>query len=211
VSARRAAFLFGTAALFAGACGGIKTVSKDGYRALLVFSSGERYDIAVRGESRRVEGRFGGSSLVKILRPDLKTIWQYRPSTHRILQEPWAATDELVPGYPLDPHFDSAAYAHRFAGEIRQIGDGVHGIHPCDRYEMRLTSGDRVTIWAARDLERLPVRVEHDRRDASNQYQPVSDTQLLDVRIGADEDLFEKPKGYKAVGSYEELGGAASK
>jgi hypothetical protein len=76
---------------------------------------------------------------------------------------------------------------------------------------MRLASGDRVTIWAARDLERLPVRVEHDRKDASNQYQPVSDTQLLDVRIGADEDLFEKPKGYRPVGAYEELGGAAPK
>ncbi len=202
---RCAALLLTAAALWVVACGGIKTVSRDGYRALLVFSSGERYDIAVRGESRRVEGRFGGSSLVKILRPDLQKVWQYRPSTRRILEEPWAATDELVPGYPLDPHFDSAAYAHRFAGEIRQIGDGVHGIHPCDRYEMRLPSGDRVTIWAARDLERLPVRLEHDRRDASNLFQPLSDTQLLDVRIGADEDLFEKPKGYKSVGSYEEL------
>ena len=205
MSMRCAALLLAAAALWAVACGGIKTVSRDGYRALLVFSSGERYDIAVRGESRRVEGRFGGSSLVKILRPDLQKVWQYRPSTRRILEEPWAATDELVPGYPLDPHFDSAAYAHRFAGEIRQIGDGVHGIHPCDRYEMRLPSGDRVTIWAARDLERLPVRLEHDRRDASNLFQPLSDTQLLDVRIGADEDLFEKPKGYKPVGSYEEL------
>jgi hypothetical protein len=194
-----------TAALFSGSCGGIKTVSKDGHRALLVFSSGERYPIAVAGEKRRVEGDFDGSKLVKVFRPDLGKIWQYRPSTRRILEETWSPTDELVPAYPLEPRFDPAAYAQRFGGEIRQIGDGVHGIHPCDRYLLSLPSGDRVTIWAARDLERLPVRVEHEKKDATNQWQSVSDTQLLDVRIGADADLFEKPKGYTPVKSYSEL------
>jgi len=70
---------------------------------------------------------------------------------------------------------------------------------------MTLPSGDRVTVWAARDFERLPVRVEHEKKDSSNLFQPVSDTQLLDVRIGADENLFEKPKGYTPVKSYSEL------
>jgi hypothetical protein len=203
---RRAALLAVlAAALFSGSCGGIKVVSKDGYRALLVFSSQEQYPIAVAGEKRRVEGDFDGSKLVKIFRPDLGKIWQYRPSTRRILEEAWSPSDELVPGYPLEPRLDTAAYAQRFGGEIRQIGDGVHGIHPCDRYLLSLPSGDRVTIWAARDLERLPVRIEHEKRDATNQWQSVSDTQLLDVRIGADADLFEKPKGYTPVKSYSEL------
>jgi hypothetical protein len=202
---RAGALLLAAAALSASACGGIKTVSKDGYRALLVFSSGERYQIAVRGEKRRVEGQFDGSTLVKILRPDLGKIWQYRPSTRRILEESWSQ-DELVPGYPLEPRFDPGAYAQRFTGEVKQIGDGVHGIHPCDRYQMTLPSGDRVTVWAARDLERLPVRVEHEKKDSSNLFQTVSDTQLLDVRIGAGASLFEKPKGYTSVKSYAELG-----
>jgi hypothetical protein len=70
---------------------------------------------------------------------------------------------------------------------------------------LSLPSGDRVTISAARDLERLPVRVEHEKKDAMNQWQLVSDTQLLDVRIGADTDLFEKPKGYTPVKSYSEM------
>ncbi len=194
------------AASLAASCGGLKTVSGDGYRALLVFTKQDRYAIAVRGEKRRVEGIFEGSTLVKILRPDLGRIWQFRPSTKKILEEKWSLTDELVPGYPLEPHFDSAAYAHRFGGAIRRIDDGAHGIHPCDRYRMILPSGDRVILWAARDLERLPVRVEHEKRGQSDEYQPVTDTQLLDVRIGADEDLFEKPKGYTPVRSYEELG-----
>jgi hypothetical protein len=202
----------GTGAWLAGAlllaafCGDIKTVPKDGYRALLVFSSGERYQLAVRGEKRRVEGHFDGSTLVKVYRPDLGKIWQFRPTKLRLLEEAWSPTDEIVPGYPLDPRFDSAAYAQRFGGEGRQIGDGVHGIHPCDRYQMDLPSGDRVTVWAARDLERLPVRVEHEKKNAGNEWVTVSDTQLLDVRIGADPGLFEKPKGYTPVKSYSELG-----
>jgi hypothetical protein len=49
------------------------------------------------------------------------------------------------------------------------------------------------------------VRVEHEKKDATNQWQTVSDTLLLDVRIGADPDLFEKPKGYAPVKSYSEL------
>ena len=193
------------AGLLANSCGGIKTVSRDGYRALLVFSSGERYSIAVAGEKRRVEGDFDGSKLVKIFRPDLAKIWQYRPATRRILEEAWSPSDELAPGYPFEPRFDQAAYAERFGGEIRQIGEGVHGIHPCDRYLLSLPSGNRVTISAARDLERLPVRVEHEKKDATNQWQTVSDTQLLDVRIGANPDLFEKPKGYTPVKAYSEL------
>src|SRR5215813_12853387 len=109
-------------ALLAGSfCGGIKTVSRDGYRALAAFSSGERYQIAVRGEKRRVEGDFDGSRLVKILRPDLAKVWQYRPSSKRVLEEPWTQQDELIPGYPLEPRFDPAAYAQRFNGAIRQI------------------------------------------------------------------------------------------
>jgi hypothetical protein len=204
-SRRVAGVLLAAAFLLAASCGDIKTVPKDGYRALLVFSFGERYQLAVRGEKRRVAGAFDGSELVKVFRPDLGKVWQFRPSTHRLLEEAWSPIDEIVPGYPLDPRFDSAAYAQRFGGEIRQIGDGVHGIHPCDRYQMNLPSGDRATVWAARDLERLPVHVEHEKRDAANQWVPVSDTQLLDVRIGADPDLFEKPKGYTPVKSYSQL------
>ena len=45
------------------------------YRALAAFSSGQRYQIAVRGEKRRVEGTLDGSTLVKVLRPDLAKIW----------------------------------------------------------------------------------------------------------------------------------------
>jgi len=191
--------------LITAACGAPKTISRDGYRALLVFGPNEKYSIAVHGEKRRVEGSLDGSPLVKIMRPDLGKIWQFRPSTKKILEQEWEPTDEIVPGYPLEPRFDAEAYAHRFGATWKQIGDGVHGIHPCDRYEMSLPSGDRAYVWAARDLERLPVRIEHEKKDKDNEYQPFTDTQLLDVRIGADPELFEKPKGFTAVSSYSGL------
>lgn len=192
-------------ALAALSCGGPVTISKDGYRALLVYSEEDRFQIAVRGESVRVTGTVDGSEVVKIVRPDLKKSWQFRPSTRRIFESAWAPTDEAVPGYPLSSGFDPEAYADRFDGEIERIDDATHGLHPCERYRLALPSGDVATIWVARDLERLVVRIEHAKRDGEDEYQPFTDTQLLDVKAGADEKLFEPPKGYASVDSYEKL------
>lgn len=198
------------AALAAVSCGdmGPRIPSRDGYRAILAFSKDDRYEIFVRGEKRRVEGVIDGSRLVKIARPDLRTVWQFRPDTRKIFETAWGPQDEIVPGYPLDPKFDPAAYADRFgaASTIRRIGDAAHGLHPCDRWMMTLPSGDVVTIYAARDLERLVVRIEHEKKDAKDEMQPFASSELLDIRPGVKDDLFEKPKGYTAVSSYEALG-----
>jgi len=192
--------------LLASRCGGgLKTISKDGYEAILSFSKEERFHVAVRGESKRVEAPVGGAPLVKVMRPDLGKVWQYRPTTKTLLETAWSPTDEIVPGYPLEPKFDPHAYADRFGAKIRQIGDAAHGLHPCERWEMSLPSTDVVVVWVARDLERLPVKVEQMKKDASDEYQPFTTTELLDVRVGADPDLFEKPKGYEAVKSFQEL------
>lgn len=189
----------------AAACGGIRTVSRDGYRAKLVFSPGETYRIAVRGEWRRADGTVDGAPIVKIMRPDLKETWQLRPSSKRILAEAWSPTDEIVPGFPLDPKFDQQAYGGRFQATVTKISDGPFGGHPCDRYRLDLPSGDRAIVWAARDLERLPIRVEHEKKKSEDEYQPFLDVQLQEIRVGAEESLFEKPKGYTPVRSYEEL------
>jgi len=186
------------------ACGGIRTISRDGYRAQIVFGGQERYAIALRGEKRRVEGDFEGSKLVKIMRPDLGKTFQFRPSTKKLFEEPWHPTDEIVPGYPLEPAFDPHAYADRFHATVQRIDDAIHGIHPCERFSFALPSGDFVTVWVARDLERLPVKVEHEKKK-DEELAPFKVVELLDIRIGADPDLFEKPKGYTAVRSYQEL------
>lgn len=187
------------------ACGSPKTISKDGYRAQLVYSPEDRFQIAVRGENVRVTGTVDGSEIVKIIRPDLKKSWQFRPSTRRIFESPWGPTDEAVPGYPLSPGFDPEAYADRFGGEIERIDDATHGLHPSERYRLTLPSGDVATIWSARDLERLVVRIEHAKKDAGDEFQPFTDTKLLDVQAGADEKLFEPPKDYEQVDTYEKL------
>lgn len=189
------------------ACGGPKTVAKDGYRALLLFSEEDRFRIAVRGESVRVEGTVDGSEIVKIVRPDLGKVWQLRASTRRVFESKWAPTDEAVPGYPLRPGFDPQAYADRFGGTIRRIDDATHGLHPCERWEVTLPSGDLATIWVARDLDRLVVRIQHAKKDASDEHQPFTDTQLLEIQVGAPPKLFEPPEGYETVTSYEALAG----
>jgi hypothetical protein len=192
-------------ALLATACGRPTTISRDGYRALLVYSSEDRFRIAVRGESVWISGNVDGSEIVKIVRPDLHKVWQLRPTTKKIYEIPWEPTDEAVPGYPLQPKFDVAAYADRFGGKVERQDDATHGLHPCERWRLTLPSGDIATIWVARDLDRLVVRIEHAKKDPTDEYQPFTDTQLLDVRVGAPEKLFEQPKGYTKVGSYEEL------
>ncbi len=203
-AARRGALL--ATLLVALACGGgLKTVTRDGYRATLTFSKEERFEVAVRGASRRVEATMDGAPLVKIMRPDLKKIWQVRPATKKLMESAWEPSDEIVPGYPLGPGFDPQAYADRFGGEIHRMADDSHGLHPCDRWRMTLPSGDIVTIWVARDLEKLVVKIAHAKKDQADEYQPFTTTELLDVRIGADPDLFEKPAGYTEVKSYQEL------
>jgi hypothetical protein len=193
------------AILLAIACGGPKTVSRDGYRAVLVYSSEDRFRIAVRGESVWISGDVDGSEIVKIVRPDLHKVWQLRPSTKKIYETRWEPTDEAVPGYPLQPKFDVAAYADRFGGKAQRQDDATHGLHPCERWRLALPSGDVATIWVARDLDRLVVRIEHAKKDPRDEYQPFTDTQLLDLRVGAPAKLFEPPKGYTKVSSYEEL------
>jgi len=186
--------------------GGPRTVTRSGYRAALVYSPTDRYEVAVRGQKQRVSGIFDGSELVKIERPDLGKIWQFRPSTRKLIEMPWTPMEELVPGYPLDPHFDPEGYADRFHGTVRRVDDAALGMHPCERFVMSLPSGDRVTLWVARDLERLVVRIEHEKKDPKDEYQAVTDTRLDDVRLGAAGKLFEKPEGFSRVGSYAELG-----
>jgi hypothetical protein len=193
------------AALTVACGGGLKTISKDGYQAVLSFSKEERFAVAVRGESKRVDATVSGAPIVKVVRPDLGKVWQYRPASKRLLETAWSPTEEIVPGYPLEPKFDPQAYADRFSGKIRRIGDAAHGLHPCERWEMSLPSGDAVVIWVARDLERLAVKIEQMKKDQSDEYQPFTVTELLDVRTGANPKLFEKPEGYQAVKDYQEL------
>jgi hypothetical protein len=205
---RRRCLLFAGVLFASAACldMGPKLPSRDGYRAILAFSKDDRYEIFVRGEKRRVEGTIDGSRLVKIARPDLHTVWQFRPATKKLFETPWGPQDEIVPGYPLDPKFDPPAYADRFGATIKRIGDAAHGLHPCDRWMMTLPPGDVVTVYVARDLESLVVRIEHEKKDSKDEMQPFASTELLDIRPGVKEDLFEKPKGYETVSSYEALG-----
>lgn len=205
-SATRIAYALVAAATFASLhCGGPKTGSRDGYRAVLVYSTEDRFRIAVRGESVRIEGNADGSEIVKIVRPDLAKVWQFRPETKKIYESPWNPTDEAVPGYPLQPGFDVEAYADRFGAAVQRLDDSTHGLHPCERWRLTLSSGDVVTVWVARDLERLVVRIQHEKKDQGDEYQPFTDTQLLDIKVGASEKLFERPEGYATVRSYEEL------
>jgi hypothetical protein len=198
--------LCGIALLLAlGSCGGPKTIATHGYTALLAFSGEERYPIAWRGTMARVEGTLDGKPLVRVVRADLGKELQFRPQGTKIFEKPWNPKEEIVPGYPLEPGFSPTAYAERFGATFERLDDAVHGLHPCERYALTLPSGDLVTVWVARDLERLVVKIEHQRKEGGDEEQPFTVTELLDVRVSADEKLFEVPKNRTKVASFGEL------
>ena len=70
---------------------------------------------------------------------------------------------------------------------------------------MNLPSGDLVTIWVARDLERLVVKIEHSKKDQADEYQPFTSTELLDVRAGRGSGSVREAEGVRGG---EDLRGA---
>ncbi len=49
------------------------------------------------------------------------------------------------------------------------------------------------------------MKIEHAKKDQSDEYQPFTTTELLDVRVGAKPGLFERPEGYTTVRTYQDL------
>jgi len=152
------------AILLAFACGGPKTVARDGYRGVLVYSKEDRFAIAVRGESVRVSGTADGSEIHRIVRPDRHKSWQFRPSTRRIFESTWGSTDEAVPGYPLQPGFDSAANSHG----LRESNRGPH-THSSDFCRRRRHAAAAVSVVSEQSIarrrhERDPAYSKHSSR-----------------------------------------------
>ena len=166
------------------------------------------YEIAVRGEMRRVEGTIDGGPLVKIMRPDLKKIWQFRPASKRILEEPWSPTDEIVPGFPLEPRFDSRGLrATASTATILKIADGAHGgtsLRPLpDGPPLRRPRHD---LGGARPRAPSRPRRAREEEPARTNTSPSPTCSCVDVRVGRRCGPLREAEGLRAG---EVLRGAA--
>jgi hypothetical protein len=186
------------------ACGR-RSVSSEGYRAELVRAVGDHAEIAGRGTKTRIARIAEGDFWITIRRPDLGKMWNYRLHGRHALK---AIESRLRPGgyadfweeNPPRVGFDLEKYAEEFKGSARFRDHLFFDEHPCDVFEVTYFDGRVERIWLATDLSRLPIRIQRGRQlpsltSGEPEFRAETDVQLLRIRPGAPEDLFELPSG----------------
>jgi hypothetical protein len=179
--------------------------STDGYVATVtIVSDGAvetTFRIAVRGSDRRREGEKPGGPVLLLLGKELKA-FRLDPAAKTYVPVPYPqATDEMLPGFPLSPGFDDRAEAaQRGVTEYRRESDEVSAGMVCalwrfiDQPEAVVSSS--TVYWVAPSLENLAIRMDREvpKPDGTRSRRTV---QLTSVKVGADPELFEVPKGYR--------------
>lgn len=173
-----------------------------GYRAHLsvrdahVTTEGE---VAVRGDDFRFEPS-GKETQALIVKAAEKKLLEIDPRTktwsEASLPEPWP----ILSGYPLKPGFDDHAEAQRRGiDSYHRESDSVLAGHVCWiwRFEDRPDdpASPSTTYWVATDLDRLVVRVDRETPKPDGTRERHT-TEFTNVRVGADPELFQPPKGY---------------
>lgn len=175
-----------------------------GYRAHVAIRDARgaiEGELAARGEDLRFEP--AGPRPTLVLRPREKKLITIDPRTRTWsegpLPEPWP----ILAGYPLKPGFDDHAESRRRDIEsYHRESDAVFAGHVCWiwRFEDRPDdpASPSTTYWVAPDLDRLVVRVIREAPRPDGSFETLT-TDLTNVRVGADADLFQPPKGYRAA------------
>ena len=190
--------------------------STDGYRAWLRGKAGNRsvaFDVSFR---RGLGRRDWGNDEVRrsvILRPDLGEAYELDERTKTARVRPLRPGESLYESwgpYPFEPvplvKLDLTSYGKKFPDfEVtsRALSDAGVGMHPCDvlRLDRLKSDGSGVseTWYLARDLDGLVVHREV-RTILENRWGPdVEWNELENVRIEAEEKLFEIPEGWQVV------------
>jgi hypothetical protein len=185
--------LFGCGRDFLGAP---KRPGTDGFRAHAILRKDgktlEEFEIAVRGNARRKEK---GTS-VTLWDGDARTSYSLDTATGKAAPRPFTSLDEVLPGHPLTTGFsETEEAARRGIASYRRESDAVLSGHVCwiwrfeDHPEASLSAA--TTYWAAPDLHRLVLCVE---RETPGPGGPsVAVTELTNVRVGAEAELFALP------------------
>jgi hypothetical protein len=189
--------------LLAAACGPPPRASADGYRAKVTTVvdgvAGTPFEIAVRGEDRRRQPAPSGSVL--ILKGKEQKAWILDPAAKTFREVPYPqATDEMLPGFPLAPRFDDRAEAERRGvTEYRRESDEVLAGVVCALWKYWDRKDDpaspSTTFWVAASLENLAIRMDRETPRPDGTMSEAS-VRLTDIRLGADPELFEIPKGF---------------
>ena len=134
------------------------------------------------GPGREGPGHGNGGRLRdrKIVRPDLKKAWQFRPSTRRTFESAWAPTDEAIPGYPRRPA-STRGVRRSLRRRDRAVRRPTHGPTPASD-SADASVRDVATIGGRFATSNVSSSASSTRRKtAGTEYQHFTDTQLLDV------------------------------
>jgi hypothetical protein len=196
-------------ALFSLSCSPPPRPSVDGYSARVTIRSGgaveTTFQIAVRGACcRRDEGVPGGPVLI-LLKKEQKA-YRLDPAAKTFTEIPYAkATDEFLPGFPLDPGFnDREEAARRGITEYRRESDEVFAGMVCALWRF-VDQSDAVVspstvYWVAPSLENLAIRMDREIPGPDGTWSRRT-VELTDIRVGAPPGLFVLPKGFRPAPS----------
>jgi len=186
--------------------GSPRRVKTHGYRAraTVVDARGERkFELAVRDLNRRQAPLPNEKGPVVIWRGAEKKSFSLDPVARTYSERSFTAVDEVLPGHPLAPGFDHNMEARRRnVTQYTRESDDVLAGHACWIWRFDDEPGKEGTpstaYWVAPDLDFVVVRLVRDLpQPEGTSRREITD--LTDVRVGADEDLFEIPKGYRQV------------
>lgn len=196
-------------ALFALSCSPPPRPSVDGYSARVTIRSGgtveSTFRIAVRGPRYRRDEETPGGPVLILLKNE-QNAYRLDPSAKTYVEIPYAkATDDLLPGFPLDPGFnDHDEAAKRGITEYRRESDEVFAGMVCALWRF-VDHSDAVVspstvYWVAPSLENLTIRMDREipRPDGTWSRQTV---ELTDIRVGVSPELFVVPKGFRLASS----------
>ncbi len=205
IPARRlsAAFPFVLAAV---SCTPPARPSADGYEATVTVSekgtAETTFRIAVRGAKRRREEAADGGAVL-LLDEKAQKAWRLDPQAKTYAEVPYArATDEMLPGFPLEPGFnDREEAARRGITDYRRESDEVFAGMVCALWRFiddpSAVVSPSTVYWVSPGLENLTIRMDREvpKPDGTRLRRT---TELTEIRVGVPESLFEVPKGYGA-------------
>lgn len=170
-----------------------------GFRAHATVRRGEKtveeFELAVRGNARRKEK----GTAVLLWDGDAKTSTLLDTAARTAKARPFTALDEALPGHPLHAGFSEKEEAgRRQIDNYHREADAILAGHVCWlwRFEDRPDdpTSPSTTLWTAPDLDRLVLRVD---REKPGDPDATLTSELTNVRIGADPELFRIPADYR--------------
>lgn len=204
-----AALLLAGAPLLAASCGKLLAPpprpSTHGYSALATVKGGgaelAKFRLAVRGEAIRRSATDAESSPFFVRSSAKGPVWEVNPAAKSYRESTSEALLAHLEEFPLGPGFNHAAEANRRGiREYHRESDAVFAGNACGIWRYADRPGEIgspwTTYWMAPALEGIVIRKERGVPKGNGEEERTL-VELTRIRVGADPEIFEVPKGFR--------------